>query len=96
MADLGSNVDPAIWAMVEMGIGIVSACLPTLRPVLHLITHGGIYEREASDDHLQKGSRGNKSKRDPFAWLFSSSLQLSQVRMDKLTPKDLTEADERV
>ena len=28
------NVDPVIWSMVEVGIGIVCACLPTLRPLV--------------------------------------------------------------
>ncbi|KAL8793920.1 MAG: hypothetical protein Q9195_003539 [Heterodermia aff. obscurata] len=30
----------AIWAFVENAIGIVSACLPTLRPVYNLLVHG--------------------------------------------------------
>ena len=30
----------AIWAFVENAIGIVSACLPTLRPIYNILVHG--------------------------------------------------------
>lgn len=96
MADLGSDVDPAIWAMVEMSIGIVSACLPTLRPIVHWITHGGTCERRTSGDHLQRRLGGNKSKRGPLSWLSPTSLQLSEAKMDGSTQKESTEADEKV
>lgn len=33
-------IPAAIWAFVENAIGIVSACLPTLRPVYNLLVHG--------------------------------------------------------
>lgn len=36
----GELVDAAIWAFVENAIGIVSACLPTLRPIYNLLVHG--------------------------------------------------------
>ena len=36
----GDLVPAAIWAFVENAIGIVSACLPTLRPIYNLIVHG--------------------------------------------------------
>lgn len=91
MTGLGSDVDPAIWALVEMGIGIVSACLPTLRPVLYWISHGHTYEKQPNNDHLQKKLSGNKSKRGPLSWLFPNSLMLSQVE----PTQEATEADER-
>ncbi|KAI4193618.1 MAG: hypothetical protein LQ350_008233 [Teloschistes chrysophthalmus] len=34
-----SDIDPALWASIEICIGIVSACLPTLRPVLNVLLH---------------------------------------------------------
>ena len=35
-----NDVDPAIWAIVENSMGIVSACLPTLRPLFSLLIKG--------------------------------------------------------
>lgn len=35
----GGLVDPAIWAFVENAIGIVSACLPVLRPIYSIIVN---------------------------------------------------------
>lgn len=95
MADLGSDVDPAIWAMVEMSMGIVSGCLPTLRPVVHWITHGGTYEKRPSVDHLQR-SNDHQKKRGAFSWLLPSSLQLSDAKTDELTLKESTEEDHGV
>lgn len=60
---LGSDIEPALWASVEICIGIVSACLPTLRPVLNLVLHGtsrNKHERRFSDeseDSLEKPKR---------------------------------------
>ncbi len=34
---IGADVDPAIWAIVEVCIGIVSANLPTMRPTYNLV-----------------------------------------------------------
>lgn len=96
MAGLGSDVDPGIWAVVEIGIGIVSACLPTLRPIVHWINHGGPYKRRASDNNLQRKSSINGPKRGPFSWLLPSSLQLSQATTDKPTQTKSTEEDETV
>ena len=36
----GADVNVAIWAMVEISIGIVSASLPTMRPIYNLIVRG--------------------------------------------------------
>ena len=30
----GSTVDPIIWSNVEISVGIICACLPTLRPLI--------------------------------------------------------------
>ena len=35
-----ADVDPAIWAVVENAVGIVSASLPTMRPVYVWLTRG--------------------------------------------------------
>ena len=36
-----SDVYGAIWSIVELNLGIVSACLPTLRPLFLHVFHGG-------------------------------------------------------
>ncbi|KAL6714560.1 hypothetical protein ACLMJK_007985 [Lecanora helva] len=35
-----SNVPSAVWSAVELNTGIVSACLPTLRPIFKLVRQG--------------------------------------------------------
>lgn len=96
ISDLGPDVDPPIWAMVEMNIGIVSACLPTLSPVVHWIAHGGTYEKRETEGHLQKRLSGIKSKRGTLSWLLPNSLMLSQLNTEKLAQKESTEEAERV
>ena len=34
-----SDVNGIIWSVVELNIGIVSACLPTMRPIFHCLLH---------------------------------------------------------
>lgn len=36
---LGTFVDSNIWTIIEMCCAVISACLPTLRPLLSKITH---------------------------------------------------------
>ena len=36
-----SDIDGFIWSLVELSLGIVSACLPTLRPLFLRVFHGG-------------------------------------------------------
>ena len=36
-----SDIDGFIWSLVELSLGIVSACLPTLRPLFIYVFHGG-------------------------------------------------------
>lgn len=47
-----SGVGPITWSIVEQGIGIVYACLPTLRPVISCMYTRG------SKDHSKEGSSG--------------------------------------
>ena len=96
MPDLGADSDPAIWAFVEMSIGLVSACLPTLRPIVHWIGHGGTYERRAMEDHIQRKSAGSSPKRGPLSWMFPRSLMLSQTKTNELVQEESTETDGRV
>ena len=38
MPRLGNRVNFAIWTIVEINIGIISACLPSMRPLLSALT----------------------------------------------------------
>ncbi|KAI4239113.1 MAG: hypothetical protein LQ352_007820 [Teloschistes flavicans] len=63
-----SDIDPALWASIEICIGIVSACLPTLRPVLNVLLHRNPRseaERRFSDesDNLQGKHKRKIQKR---------------------------------
>ena len=40
MSSLGAGAEPAIWAVAETCIGIVSASLPTMRPIYNIIVRG--------------------------------------------------------
>ena len=48
-----SDVYGAIWSIVELNLGIVSACLPTLRPLFLHIFRGGY----SSTSHRQPARR---------------------------------------
>ncbi|MCJ1424140.1 hypothetical protein MMC29_002027, partial [Sticta canariensis] len=78
------DVDPPIWATVEMNIGIFSACLPTLHPVVHWIAHGGTYKKRESEGHLQKRLSWIKSKRGPLSWLLPNSLMPSTEEAERV------------
>lgn len=53
----GADVDPGIWAMVENCIGIVSACLPTLRPIYNLVARGSYPSKRFRPDERPEPSR---------------------------------------
>lgn len=50
----GSDADPASWSMAELGIGIVGACLPTMRPLLR--KYNGSIDVIPSYGRISKGS----------------------------------------
>lgn len=57
-----TNVEPAIWTVVEQGLGITCACLPTLRPLFGRLLFGPSHNVGSSgttrsgDIHLSKRS----------------------------------------
>ena len=53
-----SDVYGAIWSIVELSLGIVSACLPTLRPLYLHIFHGG-YNPTSHGQSSNRKSTGN-------------------------------------
>ena len=50
-----SDVYGVIWSVVELNLGIVSACLPTLRPLFIYVFHGGYRPRTASPSGQNPG-----------------------------------------
>ena len=53
-----SDVYGAIWSIVELNLGIVSACLPTLRPLFLHVFHDG-YGSTSRRQPVNKKSTGN-------------------------------------
>ncbi|KAI4210361.1 MAG: hypothetical protein LQ351_006810 [Letrouitia transgressa] len=88
-----SDIEPAIWAAVEIKIGIVSACLPTLRPVLNWIIHGSplsANERRASDE---TPSKEKPKRRLKHSWL--DSLGFTRLtRLDSMDQRALSRVEE--
>lgn len=53
-----SDVGGATWSIVELNLAIVSACLPTLRPLFLRVFHGG-YKAGSNSQMLRKMPRMN-------------------------------------
>ena len=47
-----SDDDGIIWSMVELNVGVVSACLPTLRPLINFLFRG-----HSASSHAEKSKR---------------------------------------
>ena len=76
------NTYPAIWAFVETSIAVVSACLPTLRPVYRYAIYG---KRGLSRDSHPNDISGGES--DKFK-LTQSTSPPPPWRNDGLPVKD--------
>ena len=50
------------WGMLEMGVGIVAVCLPTLRPIFHGFSPESILRTVRSLVSLRSDSMGSRSK----------------------------------
>ncbi|CAF9919147.1 MAG: hypothetical protein ALECFALPRED_000982 [Alectoria fallacina] len=68
-----TNVDPCIWSIVENGIGIVSTCLPTLRPLYSLAVRGHYCRSNEYCTRCQETSRGSKTRLNAWKFWKSSS-----------------------
>ena len=94
---LGADVQPAIWAMVENCIGIVSASLPTMRPIYNLILRGhhcSYHERYCSRCEQSKISGHRSRLRSHTKWpgLVSSSAD-EGLRNAKRSASDIESAN---
>ncbi|MCJ1450945.1 hypothetical protein MMC28_001279 [Mycoblastus sanguinarius] len=77
-----ADVESAIWAMVENCIAIVSASLPTMRPIFNLVVRGhhcSSHERYCSRCEAYKGSSTNDKGRYPPKWPGSESSSGDEV-----------------
>ena len=86
---LGTYTDVAIWTSIEPSVGLISCCLPTLRPLLHALRqkaeHIWILVRSIAvptqHDHgiqLESGdTRAQKVNSSGHARLIDNSLDLS-------------------
>ncbi|KAI1429593.1 integral membrane protein [Xylaria sp. FL1777] len=67
--DLSWNIiNQSIWATVEANLAIISACLPTLRPLWILIRGN---KPKPNIPHLEPIVRNPKKNRSPYSWALS-------------------------
>ena len=52
-----SDVDGIIWSIVELNVGVVSACLPALRPLFNYLSKG----RSSPDSHVKQDTLSSDS-----------------------------------
>lgn len=58
-----TNVEPAIWTVVEQSLGITCACLPTLRPLFGRLLFGTRHARSSTGaNHANRSGELNMSK----------------------------------
>ncbi|KAH1979742.1 hypothetical protein KXW88_006959 [Aspergillus fumigatus] len=87
-------IGPSTWTAVETNIGVVSACLPSLRPLLHLFDRDyGTQDRATPPKHSAHSygtlsSTGKRSKRSKMR--NDSELHLSTI--DVTTTVDIEES----
>ena len=62
----GSFVHPALWTAAEPSIGVVSACLPSLRPLLTKLLWGRSYRPKMLAGSHDSGSRRFERLDDSF------------------------------
>ena len=69
----GNDVRPGIWTIVEFCLGITSACLPTLGPVVSYIIHGsaaaqGLSKKPFISDQRTPNSNSKKTASSKISW----------------------------
>ena len=70
---LGNYLEGGVWTAVEPSIGVVCACLPTLRPLVQCISLRFANSQKGSRDKIQLDSFGTKAKgikpSNPHTWI---------------------------
>jgi hypothetical protein len=75
-----------VWSYVEVGVGVVAACLPTLQPWLHRQAPESIVNSVRSKISLQSFEFGQR-KRAPDSTVGTSKSDLESQDYDILTPE---------
>jgi len=77
----GDNAMPGMWATIQSNIGIVSACLPTLRPVVRFF----LGKRPAASTTINTHSQsGNGFSRSGFSQRMEFVKMDSDMEMERL------------
>ena len=79
-------MDSGIWSMVEICIGIVSASVPTVRPIYNIIVRGHhcpAYGNQCSRCERSRGSNELRMQRSPVHW---SGSKLAIIRKRACKP----------
>ncbi|MCJ1429126.1 hypothetical protein MMC29_007039 [Sticta canariensis] len=79
-----SDVDAAVWGVVEVCVGIVSACLPTMRPLFNWVFHGF----GATPKDLQGPEPDLLGSPPPAGRVLKSWTITTQVDMERSTDSD--------
>ncbi|KAL8799797.1 MAG: hypothetical protein Q9182_005629 [Xanthomendoza sp. 2 TL-2023] len=88
-AGLNSNVDPNLtistilyWAMIEGGIAIIAACLPTLQCLVRKTSFNGIISsvRSAFSFHSIHSQRPDSKPMGPYTNIHGGSNDASSIR----------------
>lgn len=59
------NVIPSTWSSIEQSVGIICACLPTLRPLLRLLYGSSVSIRKRDNASSNSPPRGPQSGKQP-------------------------------
>lgn len=69
---IGSDVNPAVWSIVECCVGIVSACLPVLRPLFTRVvkpkSHSGTPQKRYGYYHNPANTAGIRLENAKSSW----------------------------
>ncbi|KAI1734286.1 integral membrane protein [Xylaria scruposa] len=64
-------VNQSIWATVEANLAIISACLPTLRPIWSLVRGKKSSRAEVNVPQLRNAVKNPQKNRSPYSWALS-------------------------
>lgn len=79
----GDNAMPGMWATIQSNIAIVSACLPTLRPVVRFFLGK---RPAASTTTITHSQSGNRFSRSDYAQRMEFVKMDSEMEMERMSP----------
>jgi len=85
-----NQIDEMMWTGVEINIGTVCACLPSLKPILNLLLYRAIHPKSKLSGvpgiNTIGGSAETAKKRGRVRWLGYSSNNTPSTHMEELSP----------